>query len=603
MTSDTFRLVDRFGTAGVLGPLDVQFARALARLGAETDPAVLLGAALACRAPAHGHICIQVGSARATVREGADPDAVDALDWPAPDAWLQVLQRSPLVRGPGGGSTPLVLEADRLYLDRYWDYERRLAGRILALAGTPPDDVDLGALRDGLDRLFPGTDPRVERQRQAAQTAVCTRFCVVSGGPGTGKTTTVTRILALLLDQARRRGARPPRIRLFAPTGKAAARLKESVRQGAVALAPALDGDLLAHLPADASTLHRGLGVRPDHPTLLRHGPDRPLAADVVVVDEASMVDFALMTRLLEAVPPAARLILLGDRDQLASVEAGAVLGDICAAGLGGAVVELAGAFRYEQGGGIDALAQAIRRGDEDATMACLAPGPNTDVTLQPSDGNRLPAPIRATILDRLRPCIQAASRGEAAAALAELDAFRVLCAHRRGPLGADAVNREIRNALAEAGLMAPDVAWPPGLPVLVTRNDPALGLFNGDAGLLVVDRNAPAGVIACFAGPGPAEVRSFHPARLPPWEPVFATTVHKSQGSQFDRVVIVLPGRPSPVLTRELLYTAVTRARRRVDVVGTAPVVRAGVRERVRRFSGLRDRLGGLPKGEGRPP
>ncbi|MBM4320247.1 MAG: exodeoxyribonuclease V subunit alpha, partial [Deltaproteobacteria bacterium] len=534
-------------------------------------------------------------------------------------------------------------------------------------------------LRDGLGRLFAAPSPggagraggaaggevegaspaEPDRQKLGAELAVRGRFTVISGGPGTGKTTTVKKILVLLLEQARRlhqlgRGPFPLRIGLLAPTGKAAARLSEAIHEGLAEL-EVRPRELLDHLPVEASTVHRALGVIPDRPTLFRHGPDNPLPLDVVVVDEASMVDFALMTKLVEAVPSRARLILLGDSDQLASVEAGAVLGDICRgagagaeaeagagaeaeagagaeaeAGSGSAtwgrpaggsegqaigdrVIQLTRGWRFGPQSGIGALARAVNGDRPDDALALLRgqrreqgapepePGGHTDLRLL--DG----APEQV-LEEQLRPLVvagyaaflaAAAARRDAAAALAALGRFRVLCAHRRGRLGVEQLGRRIEGWLAAAGLIEPEAgSWYAGRPILVTRNDYVLRLFNGDTGVVVPAPEGGGSLHACFPGARPGEVRRLAPARLPPHETVFAMTVHKSQGSQFEEVLIVLPEQPSPVLTRELLYTAVTRAGTMVTLAGEEPVIRHAIGERVQRFSGLRGKLWGSTSG-----
>lgn len=651
MTSEATELLERFRSAGVLDALDVHLARVLGRLGGCREPEVLLAAALASRAPRFGHICVEISMIRGSIRLEGLVDEAARLDWPAPDAWLAALQRSPLVRIPdpdrrasspaaadelaaaADPPTPLVLERDRLYLDRYWRYEERLARELTARLALSPPELDEALLQDGLDRLFPrhgssaagGPD---EGQRLAAERALQGCFTVISGGPGTGKTTTVKKILLLLLEQAwlrherervrgqgRGQGTGPfqPRLMLLAPTGKAAARLNEAIHEGLAGL-PARPAELLAHLPGEAFTVHRALGVRPDRPTRFRHGPEEPLAADVVVVDEASMVDFALMTKLVEAVPRTARLILLGDRDQLASVEAGAVLGDLCPAGaapgqgpLGARAVQLVHAWRFGADSGIGALARAVNAGRSDDVLAFLRqertePGfgqpcyPELEL-VDEAPGEGLEGRLRELVLAGYAPCLAAAVQaGDAAAALAALGRFRVLCAHRRGRLGVEGLNRRIESWLAEAGLISPAAAGGayPGRPVMITENDYTLRLFNGDTGIVLADPAEPDARRACFSGALPGEVRRLAPARLPPHETVFAMTVHKSQGSQFEQVVVVLPERPSPVLTRELLYTAATRAREKVIIVGQEPVIRQAIGERVQRFSGLRDKLTG---------
>lgn len=639
MGTEALAKVLAFREAGRIGPLEVRFASTLARLGCEEDPLVLLGAALACMAPLRGHVCLEIGKARDLVRqEAGDEDSapVPDADWPEAGPWRDALARcaaraGAVVRPAGPGNSPLVLEGDRLYLDRYWDYEQRLSREILARAGTRPAglrDADLDALIDG---LFPARLPGADGLRAAAATVARHEFSIVAGGPGTGKTTTVTRILALLLELSRRAAGTgpwtPPRVVLVAPTGKAAARMKESIRRevddlGAQA-GTGVDPSVFPWIPCEASTIHRRLGTTPDHPTRFRFGADNPLPVDVAVVDEASMIDFALMTRLVEAIPRGARLILLGDRDQLASVEAGAVLGDLCGdpdravpgggdtPGIAGAVSFLAHPFRFGADTGIGALSRAIRARDTARALAYLrgqareAGAPAGDATyadlvfeeVAPKAGpDRRAGPdvfdrAKAAVIAGYGPFLKAAREGDAATALALQKDFCILTPHRRGRLGVQGLNERVQRWLAEGSdpLIDPRDDWYVGRPILVTENDHGLELFNGDMGVLVRQDGL---LRAAFPATKDGEVRLIHPGRLPPHETVYAMTVHKSQGSQFAHVVVVLPDEPSPILTRELLYTAVTRARTDVRVMGSEAVIRRAIQESVLRFSGLRQKV-----------
>jgi exodeoxyribonuclease V alpha subunit len=595
---------------GVLSALDWHFARVLARVGGETDEDVLLAAALASRHVGAGHVCLDL--TRVAAREAPLDDAgepVTGYEWPAPAAWLAALRASALVAAPGGAeNTPLVLDGrSRLYLRRYWQHEQRI---IAAIRSRLQSDVpiDRPLLAAGLERLFPAAESGATvDQRGAALAAVSRRFCVISGGPGTGKTYTVSRILALLVEQALHSGVAPPRVLLMAPTGKAAARMMESIRRDAATLA--CEETVRAAVPTDASTIHRALGTMPGRLAEFRHGRDRPLVADVVLVDEASMVDVALMARLFDALQPATRVILLGDQDQLASVEAGAVLGDICnagsdasrqapratsderpAAGTGtirDCIVHLTRSRRYGPQSGIGRLARAINTGDADGALAVLRDG--GEVALRaPGAHGQLGAELEAQIEGGLRPYLSAA---EGLDQLRALERFRVLCAHRRGPFGAVVVNQQIEQLLSGRGLLRGGEVFYARRPIIITENDYQLGLFNGDVGVIVRDRDDPSVRVACFVGADGAP-RLLFPARLPAHDTVFAMTVHKSQGSEFDEVAVLLPAQASPVVTRELLYTAVTRARERVVIYAAPETVRHAVSHPVERASGLRDAL-----------
>jgi exodeoxyribonuclease V alpha subunit len=614
-------LLETLRARGVLSPLDEHFARTMVRLGGEERSAVLLAAALVSRQVGNGHVCLDLPRLLdgPPLRDDAG-DPVGADTWPDLAAWLVALRASTLVGAADAlpYPTPLVLDgAGRLYLRRYWQHQSRLAAAIGARAAQIDPHVDQVLLREGLQRLFPeppGGEP--DWQRVAACAAVQRRFCVISGGPGTGKTFTVVKILALLVEQALRRGGPPPRITLLAPTGKAAARLGEAIQQAKGGLAaPAAVRDAI---PDDPATLHRRLGALPGRAGFAHHAA-HPRATDVVLVDEASMVDLALMARLVDAVPPAAQLILLGDQDQLASVEAGAVLGDICnvggrrcysidfvaqvaalagdrlalepaaprTTGIWDSIVSLTRSYRYRSESSIGILARAINAGDEAAVQRSLDAGGDLR-RCEPGARGELGVELRDLLDTFMASYALAASPRER---LLALQAFRVLCAHRRGPLGAEAVNQQIERHLAANGHIHGGETFYVGRPIMVTRNDYPLGLFNGDVGVIVEDQQRDGGRAAYFPLPDGGG-RLISPARLPPCETVFAMTVHKSQGSEFDAVAVLLPDGDSPVVTRELLYTAVTRARACVTLVASRETVARAVRQRVERASGLRDAL-----------
>jgi exodeoxyribonuclease V alpha subunit len=613
-------LLRTYNAAGVLAAADVHVALCLARLAGEPDERVQLAAALAVRGVRFGSVCVDLPRAHRTVVVDRDePAAVAPLPWPDPAGWLAACGASPLVAGRDdpAGAHPLRLVGDLLYLDRYWRDEGTVAGQLSARAGRAGPAVDLDRLRAGVARLFPGPGP--DRQRLAAVVAALGRLTVLVGGPGTGKTTTVARLLALLHDQP----GDPPRVALAAPTGKAAARLEEAVRAGAGQLPP-LDRQRLGELTG--VTLHRLLGVRPDSRSRFRHDRHNHLPYDVVVVDETSMVSLTLMARLVEAVRPEARLVLVGDPDQLASVEAGAVLADLVdpAAGdpgaadvrrlvpadlepagagtpagpLPGTVVALRRAWRF--GGGIARLAAAVQAGDAGTALAALRDG-GGDVSFtefaEPDPARPLPAevvqPLRHDVVAAAEALAEAARAGDAQLALDRLSVHRLLCAHRRGPYGVGHWTGQVERWLA--GVVPAELAgeWYPGRPLLVTSNDYEVGLYNGDAGVVVADRDGTAW--AAFARGGlPVLIR---PSRLSAVQTVHAMTVHRSQGSGFDRVSVLLPPAGSPLLTRQLLYTAVTRARVHVRVLGTEAAVRAAVDHPVSRASGLRERLRQHPR------
>ena len=597
-------LLRDFNGAGVLVGADVHVARRVAELAGESDEEVVLAAALAVRAPRLGHVFVDLERIHETATSDVDePVDVGTLAWPEPAGWVTRVAASSLV----GEGRPLRLAGSALYLDRYWREEEQIASDLRALAESAA--VDEGALADGLARLFPdaAADATVSEadadQKAAAAAAIRQRLAVVAGGPGTGKTTTVARIVALLEEQAAAAGTPPPLIALAAPTGKAAARLQQAVHDeaGRLDVSDAIRARLLA---LRASTLHRLLGWKPGSHSRFRHDRGNRLPFDVVIVDETSMVSLSLMARLVEAVRADARLILVGDPGQLTSVEAGAVLGDIVGpaasgdpagggSGVGNGIAVLRRIHRF--GGRIQELAEAIRVGDADAAIAALRAGAEDVLWIAADAGDPAEldafAQIRQGAVITGRAVLDAAREGDAVRALERLGAFRVLCAHRRGPYGVATWMPRIESWLATAVAgFATDGPWYVGRPLLVTENDHAIRLYNGDTGVVVT---SPTGrPAAAFDRQG--EIVTFSPSRLASIETVHAMTIHKSQGSQFKTAAVVLPGPQSPILTRELLYTGVTRAVERLIVAGTEEAVRAAVQRPIARASGLRERLWG---------
>jgi exodeoxyribonuclease V alpha subunit len=666
-------LVDRWAQCGWLRALDATLAAFLAREVPDAPPLLILAAALASHQLGRGHACLDLlqtlrdpGFALSLPPEGSDNDAsgeplplpAAVLEGVALADWLAALAHPQLV-GEGTGETPLVCVGNRLYLRRYWQYEQSVRAGIDARLAAPlslPDD----ALRDVLAVLFPPDvgGPAPDWQKLACALAARSAFAIVTGGPGTGKTTTVVRLLAVLQALALAdTPARPLRIRLAAPTGKAAARLNESVA-GAVAkleLTGLPDAETLrAHIPVDVTTLHRLLGSRPDT-RHFRHHAGNPLPLDVLVVDEASMVDLEMMAAVLAALPAKARLVLLGDKDQLASVEAGAVLGQLCLrAGMGHytpdtvawlaktcaeqvgselidpdgqaldqAVVMLRHSYRFSGVSGIGQLAAAVNAGRVDDVRRALDHGHADLARLAlASDGE---AALRRLVVDGARASIQGlrpdgtspagyrqyletvqdkrppVGTGQAGIdewarqVLAAHGQFQLLCALRRGQWGVEGLNRRIAGWLREAGLIPAAEGWYEGRPVLVTRNDYGLGLMNGDIGITLAlpaaDGPGPLRV-AFAAGDGSNGIKWVQPSRLQAVETVYALTVHKSQGSEFTHTALVLPERLNPILTRELVYTGITRAKRWLSLVegGGASVLEQSVQRRVLRQSGLLD-------------
>lgn len=509
-----------------------------------------LAAACLSRNIRAGHICLDLAAGPGFEETPA------GFAWPSLAEWRAALKKNRATGAPED-ARPLVLDdAGRLYMRRYWLYEKSLAEDILRRCENCP----------------------VETMDDPVEAAFVSPFLVISGGPGTGKTTTVLKIIEHMLA---RPGHERLRIALAAPTGKAAARLEESLRVGG-ATHP-------AHMPKTASTIHRLLGSIPGS-AFFRHNANNPLPLDLVVVDEASMVPLPLMAKLFEALPPAARVILLGDQHQLASVEPGFVLGDIAAAAsapgspLRGSLVELKKNHRFSPDSAIFALSSAVREGNADAAFEVIA-HPQTDLAASP-----LPAPQR--LMETLRAPVMdgygaAMSGRDPAAALQKFRQFRILCALRSGPYGVDNLNRKIEAILRAEGLLTGGA----GMPLLITRNDHELRLYNGDTGILLPDET---GAMQAWFTDQDGTLRRIAPSRLPQNEPAFAMTVHKSQGSEYDRALLVLPARESAVFTRELVYTGLTRARTRVELWYREESLCAAIAQPVRRGSGLRERLAG---------
>lgn len=651
-TLDTLR---QWSEAGWLRRLDSALSAFVAELDPQAQPALLVATALAAHMEGRGHTCLPLAP---LVRDpaavlGWPVDAQEALQgfWPALpgnlDGWLAALHASPVVRQAGqetDAGQPLVLggsvQAPLLYLRRYWHYETRVVQALVERTAAP-QPVDEAVVHLWLDRLFPSTMDAaasgrgVDWQKLACAMALRSRLAVITGGPGTGKTYTAARLLALLVAV----NPQPERLRvaLAAPTGKAAARLKQSIDAALEGLQERLGETLDLHAFAQrmgaARTLHALLGARPDT-RQFRHHAAHPLDVDVLIVDEASMVHLEMMAALLDALPPTARVVFLGDKDQLASVEAGAVLGDLCrdaqagrycpetvryalaATGealppefldTGGAAPALAQhtvMLRESRrfGGPIGQLARAVNRGDAAGAWRALAE--DSTHSLQALEGCTPEAVVRLALQGRAGApaCFRdylacMARRADGAqdhadwvrGVLVAFERFRLLCAVREGEWGAAGLNHAVEAALRGAGLLGARAEWYAGRPVMVTRNDAALGVFNGDIGIALP---APGGGVRVYFSDGP-QLRSVGVARLAHVETAFAMTVHKSQGSEFEHAVLVLPPRTGAMLGRELVYTGITRARQAFTLAAAQPGLLAqAVAQRTQRASGLRARL-----------
>ncbi|MGO2434453.1 MAG: exodeoxyribonuclease V subunit alpha [Serratia proteamaculans] len=609
-------LLEQAQALGVLRPLDLQFARVVA---GSDEPEMLLAAACLSAEAGAGHVCLMLEQLLPeNLFDGRQPELAQAA-WLAAGqldvaGWQQRLSASAAV-GDGSTAMPMVLQQQRLYLQRMWQNEGEVAEFISS--DSLPQAVEEAELRAILDQLFGETTDEPDWQKIAAAVAATRRIAVISGGPGTGKTTTVAKLLAALVQLAE---GRRLRIQLAAPTGKAAARLTESL--GSAGKQLALTPEQRALFPSEASTLHRLLGAQPNSQRMRYHSGNR-LHLDVLVVDEASMVDLPMMARLIAALPAQARVIFLGDRDQLASVEAGAVLGDICRfaeqgysvaraeqlSRLTGCLLQgesaqaeaavrdslclLRKSYRFDANSGIGQLASAVNTGNGKLALAALD-GRFSDVSGYPlAETQDYQALLDACVTGYRDYLQQVVAGADAVAVLAAFARFQVLCALREGPFGIAGLNERIETGLQRAGLIQrkPGAAgrWYSGRPVMIGRNDSALGLFNGDIGIALRDET---GELRVHFQLPDGSIKSVQPSRLPAHETAYAMTVHKSQGSEFDHTVLVLPNHFLPVLTRELVYTAITRARRQLSLYAIDTVLMRAIRTPTQRRSGLAERL-----------
>jgi len=610
-----------------ISALDWTLGRTVQRLGLCDDPWVGLAAALVSRSASRGDVCLDLALTHANgatgilfeaARSGALPQLPISLD-----QWLGRLMACSAVGGPGD-FCPLILDGQRLYLHRYWCYEQALARLLKERCGLQTAPFDVERLGQALDSLFPdppaggnsaGKGDRFNDQREAARMAVARMFTVISGGPGTGKTYTVAKIIMLLQMLHPDRSLK---IHLAAPTGKAAARLQEAIEAGLNDSGP--EGPACLSLPA-AQTLHRLLGYLPAQ-SRFRYGADRQLSTDAVIVDEASMIDLSMMHQLVQAVPREARLILVGDKDQLASVEAGAVLGDICHGISQGVRIkhprsndEVAGGFnryhacsmdqhiqvlrhsyRFDAHSGLGPLSRAINEGDAQGVLKLLSGNGSTELGMVAiSDTRALAAAVAREVVGSLSGYFATEDPEEA---FVLMNRFRILTALRQGPWGVEGLNQMVEGVLRQRGWIArgfgPGSAWYRGRPVMVTRNDYHQGLFNGDIGIVFGPPNAGYDAMRVVFPAPYGGFRKLAPHQLPAHQTVYAMTIHKSQGSEFDRVMVVLPDQDTPLLTRELIYTAVTRARRSLVIHADPELLRVAVSRRIQRSSGLREALWG---------
>lgn len=584
--------------SGAFSLIDRQFARFIARCAPQQGDVVQLAAALVSRATAQGNVCFALDEKVDVDAAAGDGDHGVAYHID-PSGWGDELRISPVVGRPGE-FRPMIMDGPRLYLHRYWQYEQEVAHEIMRRCRRITTPEKYCVLKGELAHLFPEGDPG---QKQAILSAITQGFTVISGGPGTGKTYTLAKMILLMHQLGPSAGLR---IKLAAPTGKAVMRLQQSIESAI---------RNIGHHPADQplgsgniQTLHRLLGARLGQ-TGFRYHSENLLPADIVMVDEASMIDLALMAALMGAMSDDARLVLIGDKNQLASVEAGAVLGDICSGvddsstpslqsaetkarngALKDHIVLLEHGYRFGQKSGIDALAAAVHAGDDHEAERLLTRRGHADVTLKPMDEQHLlHSAIESLVMNVL---VASFEKDDPREMMARLERLMILSPLRNGPWGMNALNGCVEQVLIKHGIIKPWEAggdgWYAGRPVMVVHNDYYHHLFNGDLGVVAqVDKSVNASLSVYFSD-NAGGYKAVPVQQLPAHQTAYAMTVHKSQGSEFERVVLVLPPKETPLLTRELIYTAITRARGSVEIWGSWPSFKRAIHQRIKRTSGL---------------
>lgn len=592
----------------LLSDLDYHFASFINNLATNSSSELMLAAALTSAFTQKKHTCLdlkQLAEQSIIKPEGEPlPEPFHQLQYPQLSLWLEALKSSGVIGCPGE-KYPLIMDQDhRLYLYRYWQYEKEISQFIQHKLEQPFKLTEQGRLEEGLQRLFDASE-YPDWQETAALISLLQPFSVISGGPGTGKTYTVIKILTLFIEQS---FPSLPDIRLVAPTGKAAVRLQDSIKASLMSLNTS--EEIRACIPTEVTTIHRLLGGRPGQ-VYFRYNQKNLLPCDVLVIDEASMVDLALMAKVIRALQPNTRLILLGDKDQLASVEAGSVLGDICfsqdnafsesvlthlktltrqnynlpqpVSPIQDSVVILQKSYRFGDESGIGQLARAVNQNRPEEASQILISSTHPQTSWQELTTPQLSAFLKSEAFVHAQTLIELTAPTEA---FKRLETYQILCVHRHDSFGVDMINQLIRHYLYQQGMIADLEGWYHGLPIMVTKNDAQMKLFNGDIGIILRDESQS---LKAYFKTSQGEIRAVSPATLPEHESVYAMTVHKSQGSEFKKVQLILSEHLSPIMTRELIYTGITRARERVEIWGKTEVFHQAIAQEVKRSSGLR--------------
>jgi exodeoxyribonuclease V alpha subunit len=594
-------------TGGEFSSFDLHFANFLYSLDTTKNPLVYISTALTSSALRDGHTCFDLSLlAEKQFTYQALPFSIDFF--PSVFLWCKALLCSNIVGKPGDYK-PLIIDNNRLYLHRYWNYEQKLVKSLLSGIDTivSPDFIKY---KDQISSFFNPSEDHLDFQHIAALVSLVNKYTIITGGPGTGKTTTVAKILIILLTAY---GTRK-RIALAAPTGKAAARLSSSITQALPAIT--CPNEIKNCIPTQATTLHRLLGTISHSPEFIYNALN-PLPYDIVVVDEASMIDLALMSKLVTALSPECKLILLGDKDQLSSVEAGSVLGDICDTGtphsftsdfskslqsivpkfivsdctepeFANCIVTLQKSYRFDDSSGIGLLSKAINDGNSDLAFDILSNSEQQECVFRPlSTQTDFKIMLQKFANNYFNP-LQKPNGPHTLFSC--LDSFRILCAVRQGPFGVESINEQVTSILQKK---SDSTQVYHGKPIIITSNNYSLNIFNGDTAIIVQDISDPTNFKVAFRNQDNS-IRYLALRQIVSWETAYSLTVHKSQGSEFDSVLLILPAVQSPVLTRELLYTAVTRAKKKVEIWGTPQILKSCINSQIIRTSGLREKLWG---------